>query len=114
VKKIAENLRSAASGRTILLVEHDMELIASLADLVCCLEEGRIADIGSPAELRSRPSLFARLLETRRAYGGQADFEVDASVPVRRVEPPGGRGAGPANAVGPGGAVAVQRAGMLK
>jgi ABC-type multidrug transport system fused ATPase/permease subunit len=96
VKKIADRLRAAASGRTILLVEHDMELVASLADLVCCLEDGRIADIGSPAELRSRPSLFARLLETRRAYGSQADFEVDASVPVRRVEPPGARGARPA------------------
>lgn len=90
VKKIAEGLRQAAPGRTVLLVEHDMDLIASLADMVCCLEGGRITDVGTPAELAARPSLFKRLLETRRAYGDQAEIEVTDTVPVRRVEVPGG------------------------
>ncbi len=56
VKKIAEELRRAAEGRTVILVEHDMDLIASLADTVCCLEDGRITDVGTPAELAARPS----------------------------------------------------------
>ena len=113
VRKIADGLREAAVGRTVLLVEHDMDLIASLADLVCCLEGGRITDIGTPAELQSRPSLFARLLQTRRAYGGKTEMEIEASLPVRRVETPG---AAKARNSSPdvGGAQPVRRAGMLK
>jgi ABC-type multidrug transport system fused ATPase/permease subunit len=88
VKKIAEELRRAAEGRTIILVEHDMDLIASLADIVCCLKDGRITDVGTPEELTARPSLFAKLLKTRRAYGAE-EMEVEATVPVRRVEEPG-------------------------
>ena len=95
VTKIAEELRKAAAGRTIVLVEHDVDLIGSVADTICCIVEGQITDVGTPAELMARPSLFKDLVDKRRSYGmsGGDDMEVQASVPVRRIDgPPGGPG----------------------
>ena len=87
VRKIADELRKTSEGRTVLLVDHDMDLVEALADVVCCLEGGRISDVGTPKELTSRPSLFGRLLAARRTYGGGKDeIEIDGTVPVRRVD----------------------------
>jgi ATP-binding cassette, subfamily B, bacterial len=88
VNRIAEELRRVTPGRTIVLVEHNIPLISSVADLVCCLEDGRITDVGTPAELAARPTLFKKLMDTQLAYGDQAEYEVKASVPVRRIEAP--------------------------
>ena len=86
VNRIAEELRRVAPGRTILLVEHNIPLISSVADLVCCIEDGRITDVGTPAELSARPTLFKKLMDTQLAYGDQAEYDVKASVPVRPIE----------------------------
>ncbi len=88
VNRIAEELRRVAPGRTILLVEHNIPLISSIADLVCCIEEGRITDVGSPKELSARPTLFKKLMDTQLAYGDQAEYDVKATVPVRKIEAP--------------------------
>ena len=86
VNRIAEELRRVAPGRTILLVEHNIPLISSVADLVCCIEDGRITDVGTPAELSARPTLFRKLMDTQLAYGDQAEYDVKASVPVRPID----------------------------
>jgi ABC-type sulfate/molybdate transport systems ATPase subunit len=39
-----------------------MEFVMRVADLVCCLEDGRFTAIGSPGELATQPTLFSRLL----------------------------------------------------
>ena len=111
VNRIADELRRVAPGRTILLVEHNIPLISSVADLVCCIEEGRITDVGSPAELSARPTLFKKLMDTQLAYGDQAEFDVKASVPVRKIEGPPMHGAtkgAPAGSVQPGQARAAK------
>ncbi len=59
--EILETLSKACAGLTVLVVDQDMNFIARFADQICCLEEAKFADIGSPAELSARPSLFARL-----------------------------------------------------
>ena len=114
VNRIAEELRRVAPGRTILLVEHNIPLISSVANLVCCIEEGRITDVGTPAELSARPTLFKRLMDTQLAYGDHAEFDVNASVPVarsrrrcrckarRRARPPAPGQPGQARAATPG------------
>ncbi len=86
VGKIVEAIRLATVGRTVLLVDHDMELVGALADQIVCLEDGRFSDIGTPAELSTRPSLFAKLSQAKKAYADTADFEVHGSVPVRPAE----------------------------
>jgi ABC-type multidrug transport system ATPase subunit len=86
VNRIADELKRVAPGRTTLLVEHNIPLISSVADIVCCIEEGRITDVGSPAELSKRPTLFKTLMDTQLAYGDQVEYDVDATVPVPPIE----------------------------
>jgi ABC-type multidrug transport system fused ATPase/permease subunit len=111
VGKIVEAIRRATPGRTVILVDHDMELVGGLADLICCLEDGHFTDIGSPAELRARPTLFAKLAQAKQAYTGTQEFEVEATVPVRPTEIGGG---GKMAAGGPKGRPPGQQAGQPK
>jgi ATP-binding cassette, subfamily B, bacterial len=61
--QVASVLREACRGLTVLLVDHDMEFISHFADWICCLEHGKFAEVGTPAELAGRPGLFRDLLE---------------------------------------------------
>lgn len=59
-------IRRLAGGRTILLVEHDMDAVFALASRIMVMHEGRPLAVGAPAEIR-------RDAQVRRAYlGGMA------------------------------------------
>jgi branched-chain amino acid transport system ATP-binding protein len=60
VAAIVQQLR--AEGLTVLLVEQNIPLAFELADHVYLLEQGTVADRGTPAELRSRTSIEAAYL----------------------------------------------------
>jgi ABC-type branched-subunit amino acid transport system ATPase component/ABC-type branched-subunit amino acid transport system permease subunit len=60
-------------GVSMLLVEHDMELVMSVADRVHVLDFGRTLRVGSPSEVRRDPAVIA-------AYLGTEDGEVDVDV----------------------------------
>jgi len=50
-------------GKTILLVEHDLDLVWSIADKIAVMESGRLVACGSPAEIVEAPAvrkLFVR------------------------------------------------------
>ncbi len=47
----------AAGGLAIFLVEHDMELVMGVCDLVYVLVQGTILRMGSPAEIQSDPAV---------------------------------------------------------
>lgn len=51
-------------GRTILLVEHNMELITSLCDIVHVLDAGAVIAVGTPDEIRRNEAVM-------RTYLGQ-------------------------------------------
>jgi ABC-2 type transport system ATP-binding protein len=51
---VREYLRSLAGGKTILLSTHDMDEAERLADRVAVIDQGRLLELGSPAELLSR------------------------------------------------------------
>jgi branched-chain amino acid transport system permease protein len=55
----------AAEGRTVLLIEHDMEFVMSLADRITVLNDGEILTDGEPRHVREDPAVIA-------AYWGTA------------------------------------------
>lgn len=50
------------SGHTILLVEHDMDLVMKTADQVVVLDSGRCIAMGTPAEVRCNPLVLEAYL----------------------------------------------------
>ncbi|BCR04953.1 ABC transporter ATP-binding protein [Desulfuromonas versatilis] len=54
--------RLRREGQTLLLVEHDMELVMGLADQVVVLDSGRCIAAGSPAEVRRNPLVLEAYL----------------------------------------------------
>ena len=61
--QIARHIRRQRSaGHTMLLVEHDMELVMDVADQVVVLDSGRCIACGKPEEVRSNPLVLEAYL----------------------------------------------------
>jgi branched-chain amino acid transport system ATP-binding protein len=57
-------IRAATQGRALFLVEHDMDVVFSLADRISVLVHGQVIATGTPAEIRSHQGV-------REAYLGE-------------------------------------------
>jgi branched-chain amino acid transport system ATP-binding protein len=64
VLQILELLRGLARGRTVVLIEHDMDAVFSIADTVTVLVDGRVLETGTPERIRASPAV-------RSAYLGE-------------------------------------------
>jgi len=53
--QLREKLRKLAGERTIVFVEHDMEMVMTLADVVTVLHNGSVVAQGTPEEVRANP-----------------------------------------------------------
>ena len=53
----------AADGIGILLVEHDVDLVFDVADVVYAMAEGRLLTSGSPDEVRRHPAVLTAYLD---------------------------------------------------
>jgi branched-chain amino acid transport system ATP-binding protein len=58
-----ELVRGIARGTTILLIEHNMDVVMALADRITVMDRGRILAEGAPAEIRANEAV-------QRAYLG--------------------------------------------
>jgi len=66
VERVAELIRLLGRERTIVLIEHNLKVVAEMSDKITVLERGRILAEGSYAELVENP-------EVVRAYLGSDD-----------------------------------------
>ena len=82
IMALIEEIRRS-TGVTILLVSHDVSLVARVADVVAVMHRGRIVEQGAPAEVFSRPrhSHTRMLLEAHREMSGTHRFPVSAVPP---------------------------------
>jgi sulfate-transporting ATPase len=63
-RELAELVRILADkwGMGILLVEHDMDLVMQVCDRICVLDFGKTIAQGTPAQVRTDPSVIAAYL----------------------------------------------------
>jgi branched-chain amino acid transport system ATP-binding protein len=69
VDRVTELIRQAAANRTILMVEHNMRVVARIADTITVLQRGQVIASGSYAEVSHDPQVL-------EAYMGSADAEL--------------------------------------
>lgn len=67
--EIHEALRGVMAGRTTLLIAHRRSTL-NLADRIAVIDGGRLADVGTHAELEERSALYRRLLTDPDELGG--------------------------------------------
>jgi branched-chain amino acid transport system ATP-binding protein len=57
ILKIVKQMRS--EGRTVVLVEHDMDVVFDISDKIIVLDHGKLFAQGTPAEIRADPDVRA-------------------------------------------------------
>jgi branched-chain amino acid transport system ATP-binding protein len=68
VEPITDLIRSVSAGRTIVIVEHNLSVVASLCERITVLQHGQVLTEGSYAEVSSNPDVIT-------AYMGGVDDE---------------------------------------
>ncbi len=70
--RIQAGISELVRDKTVLLIAHRMRTVAN-ADKIVVLDEGRVAESGSPGKLRERAGIFARML---RRQAGEEEGEM--------------------------------------
>jgi len=63
VERTAQLLRSLAGEQTVVVVEHDMDFVRSIARRVTVLHEGRVLAEGDMDQVQNDPRVFESTLE---------------------------------------------------
>jgi branched-chain amino acid transport system ATP-binding protein len=69
-RKAVERIRRVSEGKTLVMVEHDMEVVFTLADRISVLHYGRVLASGAPDEIRRNEEVQRAYLGTKAAAAG--------------------------------------------
>ena len=72
VDRVTQLIKKVSSGRTILMVEHNMNVVAKIADRITVLQRGAIIADGPYAEVASNPLVI-------EAYMGTVNTELEGA-----------------------------------
>jgi branched-chain amino acid transport system ATP-binding protein len=72
VGKVTALIKKASAGRTVLMVEHNMSVVATIADTITVLQRGRIIAEGPYSQVAKDPLVM-------EAYMGSADAELQGA-----------------------------------
>jgi branched-chain amino acid transport system ATP-binding protein len=64
VSHVTRLIKQVAAGRTVLMVEHNMSVVASIADTISVLQRGRVIAEGSYAEVSRNPQVIEAYMGT--------------------------------------------------
>ena len=83
IKHLHDNL-----GITVIYVTHDQEEAMVMSDRICLMNEGRIEQIGSPADLYFQPnSIFAAdFLGESNLFAGKVIGQTETGTSIQRVD----------------------------
>ena len=70
VDRVTQLIKKVSAGRTILMVEHNMNVVASIADTITVLQRGAVLAEGPYQEVSRNPQVM-------QAYMGTADAEFE-------------------------------------
>jgi branched-chain amino acid transport system ATP-binding protein len=72
VDKVTALIKRASAGRTVLMVEHNMNVVATIADTITVLQRGRIIADGAYPDVSTNPLVI-------EAYMGSADSALQSA-----------------------------------
>jgi branched-chain amino acid transport system ATP-binding protein len=72
VTRVTQLIRKVSANRTVLMVEHNMSVVSSIADTISVLQRGRVIAAGAYAEVSQNPQVI-------EAYMGVSSTELTGS-----------------------------------
>jgi branched-chain amino acid transport system ATP-binding protein len=72
VHRVTQLIKKVSAGRTILMVEHNMNVVSTIADRITVLQRGAVIADGAYAEVSRNPQVV-------EAYMGSADAELQGA-----------------------------------
>ena len=69
VDRVTQLIKKVSAGRTVLMVEHNMKVVSSIADTITVLQRGAVIASGTYAEVSANPQVM-------EAYMGSAHAEL--------------------------------------
>jgi branched-chain amino acid transport system ATP-binding protein len=73
VHRVTALIKKVSAGRTILMVEHNMNVVAGVCDRISVLQRGAILAQGTYAEVSSNPQVMQAYMGTVEPYDGPAE-----------------------------------------
>lgn len=72
VDRVTALIQQVAVGRTVLMVEHNMKVVASIADTLSVLQRGRLIASGSYQDVSTNPRVMEAYMGTAPGHGKES------------------------------------------